>query len=76
MADPPLLLIITGHPGSGKTTLAHRLAADFKLPLIYKDGIKMRCVKGRPTRSSFHMAKNITVFSQLETNSSPSSHSS
>jgi predicted kinase len=42
VTPPPLLLIITGHPGSGKTTLAHRLAADFKLPLIYKDGIKER----------------------------------
>jgi predicted kinase len=36
----PLLIIVTDKPGSGKTTLARRLAADFRLPLLYKDGIK------------------------------------
>jgi predicted kinase len=36
----PLLVIITGAPGTGKTTLGRRLAADFGLPFIYKDGIK------------------------------------
>ena len=37
---PPLLLIITGPPCSGKTTLGTRLANDLKLPYLYKDGIK------------------------------------
>ena len=36
----PLLVIITGAPCTGKTTLGLRLAADFCLPFIYKDGIK------------------------------------
>jgi predicted kinase len=36
----PLLVIITGAPGTGKTTLGRRLADDFGLPFIYKDGIK------------------------------------
>ncbi|HET8627298.1 MAG TPA: ATP-binding protein [Thermomicrobiales bacterium] len=36
----PLLVIVTGAPGSGKTTLARRLAADLPLPLIAKDDIK------------------------------------
>jgi predicted kinase len=36
----PLLVIITGAPCTGKTTLGLRLAADFRLPFIYKDGIK------------------------------------
>ncbi len=36
----PLLVIITGAPCTGKTTLGLRLAADFHLPFIYKDGIK------------------------------------
>lgn len=35
-----LLLIITGRPASGKTTLARRLATDLRLPLIHKDGLK------------------------------------
>ena len=33
-------MIVGGPPASGKTTLATRLAADFSLPLISKDGIK------------------------------------
>lgn len=36
----PILIIITGAPGTGKTTLGIRLASDFGLPFIYKDGIK------------------------------------
>jgi predicted kinase len=37
---PPLLLIITGPPAAGKTTLAVRLAADLRLPLFTKDLFK------------------------------------
>lgn len=36
----PVLVIITGLPCSGKTTLARRLASDLHLPLVTKDGIK------------------------------------
>lgn len=38
----PALIIISGPPCSGKTTLGQRLAADLLLPFIYKDGIKER----------------------------------
>ncbi len=34
------VLIITGHPATGKTTLSHKLAAELNLPLIGKDIIK------------------------------------
>lgn len=36
----PLLVVIQGAPGSGKTTLARRLKQDVTLPLLGKDDIK------------------------------------
>jgi predicted kinase len=38
--SPPLVLIVTGPPCTGKTTLARRLATSFALPLMTKDWIK------------------------------------
>jgi predicted kinase len=36
----PLLIIISGLPGTGKSTLGRRLADETGLPLIYRDGLK------------------------------------
>ncbi len=36
----PLLILVSGPPAAGKTTLARRLAGEFGLPLVNKDGIK------------------------------------
>jgi predicted kinase len=35
----PLVIIVNGLPGAGKTTLARRLAADVRLPAFHRDGI-------------------------------------
>ncbi|GCE30937.1 hypothetical protein KDA_64210 [Dictyobacter alpinus] len=35
----PVLIIINGLPGAGKTTLAKRLAADLQLPVFSRDGL-------------------------------------
>lgn len=37
-----LLVIITGAPCNGKTTIAQHLAGKFRLPVVNKDGIKER----------------------------------
>lgn len=36
----PVVVVITGIPCTGKTTLGRRVAAEFSLPLVTKDGIK------------------------------------
>ena len=38
--SPPLLIVVTGQPGSGKTTLAHALARAIRCPAICRDEIK------------------------------------
>ena len=40
------LMVITGHPGSGKTTLAKQLADKYKLVYISKDALKERIFDG------------------------------
>ena len=39
-SDRPALVIVSGSPASGKTTLARRLAGDLQLPLLAKDALK------------------------------------
>lgn len=36
----PLLVLVSGLPGTGKTTLGQRLSQELHLPFIHKDGIK------------------------------------
>lgn len=36
----PFVLVVTGRPGSGKTTLAHRLAREIHCPLLSRDEFK------------------------------------
>ena len=38
--EQPILIAVSGAPGTGKTTLGRRLAADLRLPYIGKDLIK------------------------------------
>jgi len=39
MTSKPLLIIVNGLPGTGKTTLARRLAAELGLPTFSRDGL-------------------------------------
>ena len=38
--EPPLLVVVTGPPAAGKTTVARELAMQLRLPLVAKDTIK------------------------------------
>jgi predicted kinase len=40
LGDPPLLVVVTGPPAAGKTTIARAVADRLRLPLVAKDGIK------------------------------------
>jgi predicted kinase len=41
-SDPPLLIVVTGPPAGGKTTIAEGLAYELRLTLVAKDAIKER----------------------------------
>jgi predicted kinase len=52
--EAPMLVIVTGAPGSGKTTLSRILARQLKLPLLTKDQLKIDLadVLGAPNRAA------------------------
>lgn len=47
--DQPLLVVVTGPPAAGKTTIAREIAASLRLPLIAKDTIKEALFDGLGT---------------------------
>jgi predicted kinase len=47
--DRPLLVVVTGPPAAGKTTVARELASRLRLPLIAKDTIKEALFDGLGT---------------------------
>jgi len=51
--NQPLLIVVTGRPGSGKTTLAHKLAQEIRCPCLCRDEFKEGLVN---TAGSDHAA--------------------
>jgi len=56
------VILVTGHPATGKTTLSHKLAAALQLPLIGKDIIKECLADAMPRPPS---VTNPTEWSRL-----------
>lgn len=47
--EPPLVVVVTGPPAAGKTTIARELALRLRLPLVAKDTIKEALFDGLGT---------------------------
>jgi predicted kinase len=47
--EKPLLVVVTGPPAAGKTTIARELAARLRVPLVAKDSIKEALFDGLGT---------------------------
>jgi predicted kinase len=61
MAGVPLLIVVTGPPGSGKTTIAAELKARLGLPLIAKDTIKETLGDALEFNGDRHESKRLGV---------------
>lgn len=48
MTSQPTLVVVSGPPGSGKTTLAHRIGGAVGCPTICRDEIKEGMVHANP----------------------------
>jgi predicted kinase len=71
MTTRPLLLLISGHPASGKTTLAQQLAPLLHLPLLSKDVIKEALYdtlgwSDHPWAHQFGAASGAVLFAMIE----------
>ena len=59
----PMLILITGAPCTGKTTIAQHLAGKFLLPFIHKDGIKERLFDRLGWKDDRHWSKLLSLAS-------------
>ncbi|MGH0035707.1 MAG: AAA family ATPase [Myxococcota bacterium] len=66
----PLLIVVTGRPASGKTTLAHRLAREIRCPVLCRDELKEGIVNsidcGLPPPEEIQRSVYETFFAAIE----------
>ncbi|MFA5939079.1 MAG: ATP-binding protein [Sinimarinibacterium sp.] len=63
--SPPLLMVLIGLPGAGKTTLARVLAPRLAATIVDRDAIRARCCPGAPADARSNAIANAEMVREI-----------